>query len=124
MLGSSSKAFRATFSAGLPQHQIENISRWAETNLACSAVFRDDARRPILLGLQSRSRTTASFSRMLRTALQRMAINVPRGHFVKLASRSEVLAMVCAGGDEGRRGRATPGVSNEDAEDVRVIHVG
>ena len=120
MLGSSSKAFRATFSAGLPQHQIENISRWAETNLACSAVFRDDARRPILLGLQSRSRTAASFSRMLRTALQRMAINVPRGHFVKLASRSEVLAMVCRAGHSAAN---APTESQSDDEDVRVIHV-
>jgi hypothetical protein len=120
MFGSSSKAFRATLSAGLLQYQIENISRWAEANLACSAVFRDDAHRPILLGLQSRSRTAASFSRMLRTALQRMAINVPRGHFVKLASTHEVLAMARRAGHSDANANATP---RSDDEDVRVIHV-
>ena len=107
MLGSSSKAFRATFSPGLPQHQVENITRWAEANLACAAVFRDDARRPVLLG-------------MLRTALQRMAINAPRGHFVKLASTHEVLVMVCRAGHSAVNANATP---QSDDEDVRVIHV-
>ena len=118
MLGSSSKAFRATFSPGLPQHQVENITRWAEANLAGAAVFRDDARRPVLLGLHSRSRTNASFSRMLRTALQRMAINAP--HFVKLASTHEVLVMVCRAGHSAVNANATP---QSDDEDVRITHL-
>ena len=118
MLGASSKAFRATFSPGLPQHQVENITRWAEVNLACAAVFRDDARRPVLLGLHSRSRTNASFSRMLRTALQRMAINAP--NFVKLASTHEVLVMVCRAGHSAVNANATP---QGDDEDVRITHV-
>ena len=120
MLGSRSEAFQATFSPGLPQHQVENITRWAEANLAGAAVFRDDARRPVLLGLHSRSRTNASFSQMLRTALQRMAINAPRGHFVKLASTHEVLVMVCRAGRSAVNAHATP---QSDDEDVRVIHV-
>ena len=120
MLGASSKAFQTTFSPGLPQHQVENITRWAEANLACAAVFRDDARRPVLLGLHSRSRTNASFSQMLRTALQRMAINAPRGHFVKLASTHEVLVMVCRAGHSAVNANATP---QGDDEDVRITHV-
>ena len=114
MLGSSSKAFRATFSPGLPQHQVENITRRAEANLAGAAVFRDDARRPVLLGL----RTNASFSRMLRTALQRMAINAP--NFVKLASTHEVLVMVCRAGHSAVNANATP---QGDDEDVRITYV-
>jgi len=51
-----------------------------------------------------------------------MAINTPRGHFVKLASTHEVLAVVC---------RAEPSAANvsaplepqNDDEDVKVIHM-
>ena len=45
-----------------------------------------------------------------------MAINAPRGHFVKLASTHEVLVMVCRAGHSAVNANATP---QGDDEDVR-----
>ena len=57
---------------------------------------------------------------MLRTALQLMAINAPRGHVVKLASTHEDLVMVCRAGHNAVNATATP---HGDDEDVRIARV-
>jgi hypothetical protein len=102
---------------------VENIRTWADANLALAAVFFDDAQRPVLVGLHSRPRSAASFSRMLRGALEKMAMPRPRGHFVKLLSVREVLA-VCANEDRGCAPSCTFTNQHEDDDaDVRVIRV-
>lgn len=124
---STSTAFRAIFPI-LPTHMIDNIRRWADASLACSSIFFDGSQRFILLGLVCLPRTTASFARTLRAALQRMAIPVPRGHYVKLVTPREVLA-VCADGvhPQGNVTGLGPAHRTEDAEesgqDVRVVHI-
>jgi len=100
-------------------------------HLAVSSLFYDEARKPILLGLYSRARSAASFARMLKTALQRMVICVPRGHWVKLVSAREVWAVCTTDGVRSRGedpvapGRTTPRPRAEDVsdEDVRIVHI-
>ena len=119
MTSLSSKGFRAVFPK-LPSQMVDNIRKWADVNLAVSTVLSDDAQRPVLVGLYNRARNVSSFARMLRSALEKMAMPRPRGHFVKLLSVREVLA-VCANED---RGCAPSCIFNEDDDsDVRVIHV-
>ena len=124
---STSKAFRAIFPI-LPTHMIDNIRRWADANLACFSLLFDGSQMFILLGLVCLPRTTASFSRTLRTSLRRMDIPVPRGHFVKLVTRREVSA-VCADGVHPRGNVASldqaPRTEDaeESAQDVRVVHL-
>ena len=117
---SISKAFRAVFPK-LPPLMLENIRKWADNHLALSSMFADDSQRPVLVGLHSRARNAASFARMLRSAFEKMVIPRPRGHFVKLLSVREVLA-VCAGGKENKEHARTCAPADEDP-DVRVVHV-
>ena len=99
---------------------VENLRKWADANLALSTVLSDDARRPVLVGLHSRARNASSFARMLRNAFEKMAMPRPRGHFVKLLSVREVLA-VCADGDSCAPSLTHP--YEDDDADVRVIRV-
>ncbi len=117
---SISKAFRAVFPK-LPPHMLNNIRKWADNHLALSTMFSDDTQRPVLVGLHNRARNTSSFARMLRSALEKMAMPRPRGHFVKLLSVQEVLA-VCAGGGASRERAPTCPLTDEDP-DVRIVHV-
>ena len=131
MTAASSKAFRATFPRWLPEHQIDNIRRWADRHLAASTIFRDDGHRIVLLGLDSKARTAASFSRTLRTtALKRMGIETPSGHWVTLVSSLEVLRAVCSDpprSRDAREERLPPGdraaVVDAEGDAVRVIHL-
>jgi hypothetical protein len=102
---------------------VDNIRNWANVNLAVSSILADDAQRPVLIGLHNRARNTSSFARMLRNVLEKMAMPRPRGHFVKLLSVREVLA-VCANEDRGCAPSCTFMNQHEDDDaDVRVIRV-
>ncbi len=123
MTSLSSKGFRAVFPK-LPSQMVDNIRKWADANLAVSRVLlTDDAQSPVLVGLHNRARNSSSFARMLRNAFEKMAMPRPRGHFVKLLSVREVLA-VCADGDRGCAPSSTfTNPSEDDDADVRVIRV-
>ena len=100
---------------------VENLRKWADANLAISRVLTDDTKSPVLVGLHNRARSTSSFARMLRNSFEKMVMPRPRGHFVKLLSVREVLA-VCADGDRGCAPSSTNPYQDDDA-DVRVIRV-
>ena len=103
---------------------VEYLRKWADANLAVSRVLTDDTQSPVLVGLHNRARNTSSFARMLRNAFEKMAMPSPRGHFVKLLSVREVLA-VCADGDSCAPSLTHPYEDDDDADDadVRVIRV-
>ena len=89
----TSKAFRATFSPAMRDDQLGHLRRWAEEHCARAVLFRDEHRAVVLLALRDKCRSGASFARTLRTALRRLAIDVPlRGRWVSLVSAREVLA--------------------------------
>ena len=90
-----SKAFRCTLSPGLRPPEANNLRRWAELHCAQSIVFRNPNGSVVLVGLKDELRTSASFARTIRTALRRMAIDVPlRGRWCTLISVREVLALL------------------------------
>ena len=109
----------------LRDDQLTNLRRWTELHCAQSIVFCDDRGSVVLVGLKDEFRTCASFARTVRTALQRLCIDVPlRGRWCSLISPREALG-ICAT-DIGRRdvARETPAASRiDDAadDDIRVI---
>ena len=121
----TSKAFRCTLPM-LRDDQIINLRRWADLHCAQSIVFRDD-RSAVFVGLKDELRTSASFSRTVRTALHRLCIDVPlRGRWCTLTTVREALAVVGDGASAAPAARPAFGLS-EDAEtqpvsdDVRVV---
>jgi len=94
-LDAKSKAFRATLPRCLTEHQLAHLRRWMENNCACASLFRDDSRKVVLICLQAKARSSASFSRTLRTAMTRMVIDpLPKGNWVTLLSKTEALSII------------------------------
>ena len=118
----TSKAFRCTLPV-LRDDQLTNLRRWAELHCAQSIVFRDDRGSVVFCGLKDEFRTSASFARTIRTALQRLSIDVPlRGRWCSLITAREALS-VCTT-DCGRSGAArdTPATVDDAVdEDVRIV---
>ena len=103
----TSKAFRCTLPGGLRDDQISNIRQWAYLHCAQSGLFREDHGSVILVGLKDQLRTSASFARTVRTASQRLCIDVPlRGRWRVLITPREALS-ICAS-DCASRGAALP----------------
>ena len=79
----------------------------------------------MFVGLKAELRTSASFSRTVRTALRRLCIDVPlRGRWCSLLTPREALS-ICAS-DSGQRdaARDTPAASRIDDsvdEDIRIV---
>ena len=120
----TSKAFRCTLLM-LRDDQLTNLRRWAELHCAQSIVFRDDRGSAVFVGLKAELRTSASFSRTVRTALRCLCIDVPlRGRWCSLLTPREALS-ICAS-DNGQRdaARETPAASRTDDsvdEDIRIV---
>ena len=117
----TSKAFRCTLPM-LRGDQLTNLRRWAELHCAQSIVFRDDRGSVVFCGLKDEFRTSASFARTVRTALNRLCIYVPlRGRWCSLITAREALS-VCATGQSGAA-RDTQAASRLDTvdEDIRIV---
>ena len=122
----TSKAFRCTLPM-LRDDQLTNLRRWAELHCAQSTFFRADHGSVVFCGLKDEFRTSASFARTIRTALQRPSIDVPlRGRWCVLITPREALS-VCAS-ECAFRGAALPSARGADASpcaeddnDVRVV---
>ena len=115
----TSKAFRATL-LGLRDDQLRHLRGWADRHCAQSVVFTDERGAAVLLALKDQPRSSASFSRTVRTFLRRAAIDVPlRGRWLQLVSEREVLtaAQQCEQQD-----RQAPRNAEEDGD--RVICLG
>ena len=123
----TSKAFRCTLPSGLRDDQLSNIRYWAYLHCAQSGFFRDDHGSVVFCGLKDEFRTSASFARTVRAALQRLCIDVPlRGRWCVLITPREALS-VCAS-ECAFRGAALPSARGayappcaEDDNDVRVV---
>ena len=121
----TSKAFRCTLPSGLRDDQLNNIRHWAYLHCAQSGFFRDDHGSVVFCGLKDEFRTSASFARTIRTALQRLCIDVPlRGRWCSLISPREALS-ICAS-DIGRRDAAretpaAPRIDDSADEDIRIV---
>ena len=120
----TSKAFRCALPT-LRDDQVKNLACWAVLHCAQSSIFRGERGSVVLLGLKDEFRTSASFARTIRTALQRLCIDVPlRGRWCSLISPREALS-ICAS-DIGRRdaARNAPAASRiDDAvdQDIRIV---
>ena len=125
----TSKAFRCTLPSGLRDDQLNNIRHWASLHCAQSGFFRDDHGSVVFCGLKDEFRTSASFARTIRTALQRLCIDVPlRGRWCSLITSREALN-ICA--SESAAESASRGADaaaqraerfpHEDDSDVRVV---
>ena len=110
----TSKAFRCTLPM-LRDDQLTNLRRWAELHCAQSIVFRDDRGSAVLVGLKAEFRTSASFSRTVRTALRRLCIDVPlRGRWCTLITPGEAIA-ICANDGAARSAVLPPAGDAVDA---------
>ena len=120
----TSKAFRCVLPP-MREDQLTNLRRWADLHCAQSIVFRDDRGSAVFVGLKAEFRTSASFARTVRTALQRLCIDVPlRGRWCSLISPREALS-ICAT-DIGRRDAAretpaAPRIDDSADEDIRIV---
>ena len=120
----TSKAFRCALPM-LCDDQVTHFRRRAELHCAQSIVFCDDRGSVVLVGLKDEFRTCASFSRIVRTALRRLCIDVPlRVRWCSLLTPREALS-ICAS-DSGQRdaARDTPAASRIDDsvdEDIRIV---
>ena len=122
----TSKAFRCTLPM-LRDDQLTNLRRWAELHCAQSIVFRDDRGSVVFCGLKDEFRTSASFARTIRTALQRLCIDLPlRGRWCSLITSREALS-ICAsesasrGADVGAQPAERLASLHDDDNDVRVV---
>ena len=94
-----------------------------ELHCAQSTVFRNPNGSVVLVGLKDELRTSASFARTIRTALRRMAIDVPlRGRWLTLTTPREVLAVVddCSLVVVGRA-EDPPMTAPRSDDDVRIV---
>ena len=122
----TSKAFRCTLPM-LRDDQLTNLRRWAELHCAQSIFFRADHGSVVFCGLKDEFRTSASFARTIRTALQRLCIDVPlRGRWCSLITSREALS-ICAsesasrGADAGAQPAERLASLHDDDNDVRVV---
>ena len=88
----TSKAWRAVLPR-LREDQLASLEIWARNNCAIHATMQDDRGRTILLGLDSKPRTAASFARTLRSVYHNRAINTSSlcGSWLRLLTVREVL---------------------------------
>ena len=122
-MAASAKAFRAVLPRGLRQDQVDHVERWARNNCACHCLTDDDSGRKLLIGLQSRPRTAASYARTLRAALKGMAIETSslQGHWVRVLSvREALLATRSAPGAQAAGEHAERG---EEEDGTRVVRL-
>ena len=117
-----SKALRCTI-PGLRKDEADDLRRWAELHCAQSALSRNPNGTVVLVCLKDELRTSASFARTVRTALRRMAIDVPlRGRWLTLTTAREVFAVVNDGKSAVGRIDAPPTAPlSEDDSDVRIV---
>ena len=102
----TSKAFRCALPT-LRDDQLTHLARWAALHCAQSSIFRGERGSVVLVGLKERLRTSASFTRTVRTALRRLCIDVPlRGRWCTLITLNEAMS-ICAR-DGAARGPALP----------------
>ena len=109
------------------EDQLANLERWAKENCALHRIIKDQG-RTIMMGLDARPRTAASFARTLRSVFKRRAIDTRclQGHWLRLSTVREVLLAVAddAGGGPTFSSGVTPAMQappNED--DERVIQL-
>ena len=100
----TSKAWRAILPNNLREDQLAGLERWAKDNCALHRILSDHG-RTIMLGLDARPRTAASFSRTLRSLFKRRAMDTRslQGHWLRLSTVREVLLAV---GDDAGSGLA------------------
>ena len=128
----TSKAFRCTLPM-LRDDQLTNLRRRAELHCAQSIFFRADHGSVVFCGLKDEFRTSASFARTIRTALQRLCIDLPlRGRWCSLITSREALN-ICAiesasrgesafrGADVGAQPAERLASLHDDDNDVRVV---
>ena len=94
MSGKTSKAFRAQLS-GLSGDQTQKLDSWMRENCSLSAVFTSDRYNVIAVGVRDKARSSASFSRSLRTALNQleMPMYTLHGRWLTLISDAEAIAL-------------------------------
>ena len=122
MIMETSKAFRCTLPV-LRDDQLTNLRRWAELHCAQSIVFRDDRGSVVFCGLKDEFRTSASFARTIRTALQRLSIDVPlRGRWCSLITAREALSVCTTDCGQSGAARDNPATVDDAVdEDVRIV---
>ena len=117
----TSKAFRALLQ--LREHEVLSLQRWAMANCAMHATFASDRGAVVIVCLRDTRRTSASFSRTLRAAMQKLVIPTSglRGHWLHLISEAEAVSLcspaINAGAPLVASARA------HDEADVRVVQL-
>ena len=121
----TSKAWRAVLPRSIREDQLANLERWAKENCALHKIIQDQG-RAIMMGLDARPRTAASFARTLRSVFKRRAIDTRclQGHWLRLSTVREVLLAVAddAGGGPAFSSGVTPAMQAPN-EDERVIQL-
>ena len=118
----TSKAWRARL-PNLRDDQLTHIEKWASDFCALHCIFQDEAGRTVLLGLDARRRTAASFSRTLRSVFKARAIDTRGlcGNWLRLVSVKELLLVV--NGGSARAPREDAQTEPHDDEEARVIRL-
>ena len=118
---STSKAWRARLPR-IREDQLAYLEQWARDNCALHLVLREPSGN-VLLGLDARQRTAASFARTLRSAFKKRAIDTRglRGHWLRLSTVREVL-LAYGDGNPGRASQPAPASLADDA-DTRVVRL-
>ncbi len=124
----TSKAWRAVLPR-LREDQLASLENWARNNCALHAMMQDDRGRTILLGLDSRPRTAASFARTLRSVYHNRAIDTGSlyGSWLRLLTVREVLLAVCGSLGSGivpdSETRADQTTAEEEDDGTRLVRL-
>ena len=108
----------------MAEHQARLVQQWANANTSPNAVFVNGHGRVVLVGLKDHARTSASFSRMVRSVLRQRGIDdTPlRGRWLTLISAQEAL-MLCGAHNFEPEGTLHPQQARnaEPDDDAKIV---
>ncbi len=102
--------------------QVQRVQRWAAESCALSAIFSNATGKLVLVALRDQARPAASFSRTVRSALRKFAIDGShlRGKWLSLISAEEAILM-CRGCEEITVANKPATVDTGGLGDVKVV---
>ena len=103
------------------EDQVQRVQRWAAESCALSAVFSDATGKLVLVALRDQTRPAASFSRTVRSALRKFAIDDThlKGKWLSLMSAEEAI-LLCRG-SEIIANQPAPVDSSAGDGDVKIV---
>ncbi len=116
-----SKGFRCTLPR-MREDQVQRVQRWAAESCALSAVFSDATGKLVLVALRDQARPAASFSRTVRSALRKFAIDDThlKGKWLSLVSAEEAI-LLCRGSEITIANQPAPVDSSAGDGDVKKV---